>query len=59
MLNLFQGGEHHNELIETQDLIKRRDVTPWLPSYVWTPEKIVGSLTGREARVWRYKEPED
>jgi hypothetical protein len=56
MLNLFRFGPHHNELIETEELMKRRDVGGWITSYAWTPEKITGSVSGREARVWVYKE---
>lgn len=58
MLNIFQGGPQHNRLIETHDLIHDRelDVVRWITDYAWTPEKIIGSVSGREARVWRFKE---
>jgi hypothetical protein len=52
MLNLFQGGAHHNELVETSDLTSKAEFT-WVSDYSWTPELVVGSLTGRKARVWR------
>lgn len=55
MLNIFQGGPHHNELVETYDLTRDSQYS-WISDYVWTPEKIVGSVSGREARVWRYKD---
>lgn len=58
LLNIFRLGPHHNELIETEDLMKRPDVGAWITSYGWTPEKIVGSVSGREARVWVWKGPE-
>lgn len=57
MLNIFQGGPRHNELVETEELMKREDVGKWITSYAWTAEKITGSVSGREARVWRFKEP--
>lgn len=59
MLNLFQGGPAHNRLVETEDLMKPAADVSWIASYAWTPEIIVGSATGREARVWSYKEMPD
>ena len=57
LLNLFRFGPHHNEVLETEQLTTDRLVSSWLVDYAWTAEKIVGSVSGREARVWVYKEP--
>lgn len=58
VLNIFLGGPQHNTLVETADLLRDPAYGQWITTYGWTPETLVGSLTGREARVWRYKEPE-
>jgi hypothetical protein len=55
MLNLFQGGAHHNELVETSDLTSKGEFS-WVIDYSWTTEIIYGSQSGRPARVWRPKE---
>lgn len=55
LLNLMQGGDHHNVLVETKDLTTDPQYG-WIASYKWTPETIVGSVSGREARVWRPRE---
>lgn len=59
MLNLFRLGPHHNELYETEQLTKDRTVAAWITGYAWTPEVIVGSVSGREARVWVWKDRDD
>lgn len=56
LLNLFRYGPHHNELIETAALTTDRSVASWITDYAWTPEKVVGSVSGREARVWVFKD---
>lgn len=55
VLNLMRGGDHHNTIVETHDLTHDGQYS-WIGDYVWTPEKIVGSQSGREARVWVHKD---
>lgn len=55
MLNLFRFGPHHHELVETRDLTSKVEFN-WVADYRWTPEVIVGSESGREARVWVHKD---
>lgn len=63
-LNIFQGGDHHNEIWTTGELLRGRGdggqqerlYAPWITSYKWTPETITGSASGRVARVWRPEE---
>lgn len=56
MLNLFRWGPMHDQVHSTEDLMKDRTIAKWIADYAWTPEKVVGSVSGREARVWVYKE---
>ena len=55
MLNLMRGGPRHHELYETEVLATSYKMG-WITGYVWSPEKIVGSESGREARVWVWDE---
>lgn len=52
-VNLFRGGPHHNELITTRE-ITRDHRYGWVAAYRWTPEVVIGSESGRKARVWKY-----
>jgi hypothetical protein len=54
VLNLMRYGPHHNELVETEQLVGDGKYS-WIAEYAWTPEKITGSVSGREARVWVHK----
>jgi hypothetical protein len=54
-LNLFQGGDHHNELWTNQELLHGRETGEkayWITDYTWTPDTVTGSESGRAARVW-------
>ncbi len=51
MLNIMRGGPRHNEMYETTTFALSQTMG-WLINYKWTPEKIIGSVSGREARVW-------
>lgn len=52
-LNLFQYGPHHNELHTVAELLRGEpSCASWIADYRWTEETIVGSETGRVARVW-------
>lgn len=57
-LNLFQYGDHHNELRTVRELLYARDnsdpVASWITQYRWTEETITGSESGRVARVWKH-----
>ena len=55
LLNIMIGGPHHNVIAETQDLATNPDFA-WVHLYEWTPKKIIGSVSGREARVWEFIE---
>src|SRR5690349_1037677 len=58
-LNLFQMGDHHNELWTNQELLHGRDSGEkayWITDYRWTPDVIEGSESGRLARVWKLAE---
>lgn len=55
VLNIMQGGPRHNEIVETHVLATSHTMG-WIVDYVWTPEILEGSQTGRQARVWRYRE---
>lgn len=58
-LNLFQYGDHHNELWTVAELLHGREKgesTTWITDYRWTDEVITGSESGRVARVWRHKD---
>ena len=47
--NLMRFGPRHNEVIDTHDMIFSRFP---VMEYKWTPETVVGSESGRVARVW-------
>lgn len=60
-LNLLQGGPLHNTLLSNSELIDRvaigvredgEHILKHIDQYRWTPETIVGSETGRTARIW-------
>lgn len=56
-LNLFQGGEHHNELWTVAELLYGRengDCASWITDYTWTEDTVTGSDSGRVARIWRH-----
>ncbi len=55
MLNLMRGGPRHNEIYETQTLVISHGMG-FIMNYQWTPEIIVGSESGRSARVWVWKD---
>lgn len=58
-LNLFRNGPHHNELWTNQQLLHKCEELPsstWITDYCWTDEVVVGSETGRAARVWVFIE---
>lgn len=58
-LNLFQYGDHHNEMWTVKELLYGRDdgasCASWITDYAWTNETITGSESGRVARVWKLK----
>lgn len=56
VLNLFRYGSRHNELHETEALMRDASVAKWIREYSWTPELVVGSVSGKSARVWVAKE---
>ena len=56
LLNLFRFGPQHNTILDTSALTTDRVVAGWITEYRWTPEKIIGSVSGKEARVWVHKE---
>ncbi len=51
VLNLMRGGPRHNEIYETTTLALSHGMG-FITDYKWTPEIIVGSESGRSARVW-------
>jgi hypothetical protein len=54
-LNLFQNGDHHNELWTNQELLYGKDSGEkayWITDYTWTADTITGSESGRVARIW-------
>lgn len=58
-LNLFRHGPHHNELWTVQQLLYACEELPsstWITSYTWTDDVVVGSESGRTARVWVWSE---
>lgn len=56
MLNLFRWGPMHDQIHTTEALLQDRSIARWIAEYDWTKEKVVGSVSGREARVWVHKE---
>lgn len=57
-IHIMQHGPHHNELVETHDLCQNREYA-WISDYKWTNQVIVGSESGRKARVWVHKDHYD
>lgn len=59
-LNIFQYGEHHNELWTVRELLYGKpdapSCAPWITDYVWCNETITGSESGRVARVWKHRD---
>lgn len=55
MLNIFRYGDRHNEIHETKELMSSH-LFGWIAAYIWTPEIIYGSESGRPARVWVHKD---
>ncbi len=55
---LFRGGPHHNEVWSVPELLyghpERPTCATWITDYSWTKDTVVGSETGRMARVWMY-----
>jgi len=51
MLNIMRNGPRHNTIVETCELVTSYKMG-WIGEYVWTKEIIVGSESGRQARVW-------
>lgn len=54
-INLMRYGSHHNELHETSVLVSSSDFA-WIAEYVWSPEVVIGSESGRKARVWIHRD---
>lgn len=58
-VHLFVGGPHHHEVWTTEELMYRNEKLPevaWITDYAWTADTVVGSESGRVARVWVYRE---
>lgn len=55
-LHLFRDGPQHNQVWSTHQLLYKCDELPdaaaWITQYKWTDETVVGSESGRVARVW-------
>lgn len=57
-LVLFRYGDHHNEIWSIAELLyghpERPSCASWITDYSWTAETVVGSESGRTARIWVY-----
>ena len=66
-LHLLRNGPLHNTLLTTAEIVDRsgvalRDdaqrVLAHVAEYRWTPETVVGEVSGNTAHVWIWRDPD-